>query len=56
MMRQAIAKYGQIDYAFAVPVVMDRIPVIDMPEEVWDRLMRINLKRCVSSAPRSRDT
>ena len=44
MMRQAIAKYGQIDYAFCGAGIMDRIPVIDMPEEVWDRLMRINLK------------
>ena len=23
---------------------MDRIAVVDMPEEMWDRLMRINLK------------
>jgi NAD(P)-dependent dehydrogenase (short-subunit alcohol dehydrogenase family) len=44
MMKQAIAKYGQIDYAFCGAGVMDRVPVIDMPEEVWDRLMRINLK------------
>jgi NAD(P)-dependent dehydrogenase (short-subunit alcohol dehydrogenase family) len=44
MMQQAIAKYGQVDYAFCGAGVMDRIPVVDMPEEVWDRLMRINLK------------
>ncbi len=44
MMRQGVAKYGQIDYAFCGAGVMDRIPVVDMPEEVWDRLMRINLK------------
>jgi NAD(P)-dependent dehydrogenase (short-subunit alcohol dehydrogenase family) len=44
MMQQAIAKYGQIDYAFCGAGVMDRIPVVDMPEEIWDRLMRINLK------------
>ena len=43
-MQQAIAKYGQVDYAFCGAGVMDRIPVVDMPEEVWDRLMRINLK------------
>ena len=55
MMRQAIAKYGQIDYAFCGAGIMDRIPVIDMPEEVWDRLMRINLKGvflCAQAAAR----
>src|SRR5688572_33234070 len=44
MMQQAIAKYGQVDYAFCGAGVMDRVPVVDMPEEMWDRLMRINLK------------
>ena len=44
MMNHAVAQYGRIDYAFCGAGVMDRIPVIDMPEEVWDRLMRINLK------------
>ncbi|HWP23230.1 MAG TPA: SDR family NAD(P)-dependent oxidoreductase [Candidatus Binatia bacterium] len=44
MMQQAIGKYGQIDYMFCGAGVMDRIPVVDMPEQVWDRLMRINLK------------
>jgi len=44
MMQQALSKYGQVDYAFCGAGIMDRIPVVDMPEEVWDRLMRINLK------------
>jgi len=44
MMQQATGKYGQIDYMFCGAGVMDRIPVVDMPEQVWDRLMRINLK------------
>ena len=44
MMSRAIAKYHQIDYAFCGAGVMDRVPVIEMPEHVWDRLMRINLK------------
>jgi NAD(P)-dependent dehydrogenase (short-subunit alcohol dehydrogenase family) len=44
MMGQAVARYGQVDYAFCGAGVMDRIPVIEMPEEIWDRLMRINLK------------
>jgi NAD(P)-dependent dehydrogenase (short-subunit alcohol dehydrogenase family) len=44
MMQQAIGQYGQIDYMFCGAGVMDRISVVDMPEQVWDRLMRINLK------------
>jgi NAD(P)-dependent dehydrogenase (short-subunit alcohol dehydrogenase family) len=44
MMEVAIAKCGQIDSMFCGAGVMDRVPVVDMPEEMWDRLMRINLK------------
>jgi NAD(P)-dependent dehydrogenase (short-subunit alcohol dehydrogenase family) len=44
MMEQAIAKYGQVDYMFCGAGVMDRVPIIEMPEAMWDRLMRINLK------------
>jgi NAD(P)-dependent dehydrogenase (short-subunit alcohol dehydrogenase family) len=44
MMEQAIAKYGQVDNMFCGAGVMDRVPIIEMPEEMWDRLMRINLK------------
>lgn len=44
MMQQAVAKYGQIDYVFCGAGVMDRVAIVDMPEEMWDRLMRINLK------------
>ena len=44
MMDQAIAKYGAVDYAFCGAGVMDRIAIVDMPEEEWDRVMRINLK------------
>lgn len=44
MISQAIAKYGQIDYAFCGAGVMDRVAVVDMPEQEWDRVMRINLK------------
>jgi NAD(P)-dependent dehydrogenase (short-subunit alcohol dehydrogenase family) len=44
MMDQSVAKYAQVDYVFCGAGVMDRVPVVDMPEEVWDRLMRINLK------------
>ncbi|HEY7556026.1 MAG TPA: SDR family NAD(P)-dependent oxidoreductase [Candidatus Binatia bacterium] len=44
MMEQAIAKYGQVDNMFCGAGVMDRVPIIEMSEEMWDRLMRINLK------------
>jgi NAD(P)-dependent dehydrogenase (short-subunit alcohol dehydrogenase family) len=44
MMKQAISKYGQVDYVFCGAGVMDRVPIVEMPEEMWDRLMRINLK------------
>src|SRR5918992_1559000 len=44
MMDQSIAKYGEVDYVFCGAGVMDRISVVDMPEEEWDRVMRINLK------------
>src|SRR5262245_21353114 len=44
MRKQAIAKYGQVDILFNGAGVMTRIPVVDMPEEEWDRVLRINLK------------
>lgn len=44
MIDQAVAAYGGVDYMFCGAGVMDRIAVIDMPEEEWDRVMRINLK------------
>lgn len=44
MMAQALAKYGQVDFLFNGAGVMTRIPVVDMPEEEWDRVLRINLK------------
>ncbi|HLN85814.1 MAG TPA: SDR family NAD(P)-dependent oxidoreductase [Candidatus Limnocylindrales bacterium] len=55
MMEKAVAQYGQVDYAFCGAGVMDRLPVIEMPEEMWDRLMRINLKGvflCAQAAAR----
>lgn len=55
MMEQAVAKYGQVDYAFCGAGVMDRVPILEMPEEMWDRLMRINLKGvflCAQAAAR----
>ena len=44
MMDHAVNKYAQVDYVFCGAGVMDRMAVVEMPEEIWDRLMRINLK------------
>jgi NAD(P)-dependent dehydrogenase (short-subunit alcohol dehydrogenase family) len=44
MVEQSLGKYGQIDYLLNGAGVMTRVPVIDMSEEEWDRVMRINLK------------
>ena len=55
MMERALTQYGQVDYIFCGAGVMDRVPVIEMPEEMWDRLMRINLKGvflCAQAAAR----
>lgn len=55
MMEQAVAQYGQVDYMFCGAGVMDRVPIIEMPEAMWDRLMRINLKGvflCAQAAAR----
>jgi NAD(P)-dependent dehydrogenase (short-subunit alcohol dehydrogenase family) len=55
MMHQATTKYGQVDYAFCGAGVMDRVAVVDMPEQEWDRVMRINLKGvflCAQAAAR----
>jgi NAD(P)-dependent dehydrogenase (short-subunit alcohol dehydrogenase family) len=44
MMEHAVIKYAQVDYVFCGAGVMDRMAIVEMPEEMWDRLMRINLK------------
>ncbi len=44
MMRRAIEKYGHVDVLFNGAGVMTRIPVVEMAEEEWDRILRINLK------------
>ena len=44
MMNQAVAKYGQVDIVFNGAGVMTRMPVVELPEEEWDRVLRINLK------------
>jgi NAD(P)-dependent dehydrogenase (short-subunit alcohol dehydrogenase family) len=55
MMEQSIARFGQVDYMFCGAGVMDRVPIIEMGEDTWDRLMRINLKGvflCAQAAAR----
>jgi 3-oxoacyl-[acyl-carrier protein] reductase len=44
MVQQALAKYERIDYFLNGAGVMSRVPIVDMPEEEWDRVLRINLK------------
>ena len=44
MVQQALARYERIDYFLNGAGVMSRVPIIDMPEEEWDRVLRINLK------------
>jgi NAD(P)-dependent dehydrogenase (short-subunit alcohol dehydrogenase family) len=44
MVQQTLGKYGQIDYLLNGAGVMTRIPVIELSEEEWDRVLRINLK------------
>jgi len=44
MVNQTLAKYGQIDYLLNGAGVLTRVPVLEMPEEEWDRVLRINLK------------
>jgi NAD(P)-dependent dehydrogenase (short-subunit alcohol dehydrogenase family) len=44
MVEETLWKYGQIDYLLNGAGVMTRVPVVDLPEEEWDRVLRINLK------------
>lgn len=44
MVQQTLEKYRQIDYLLNGAGVMSRVPVVDMAEEEWDRVIRINLK------------
>ena len=44
MMNQTLSKYGQIDYLLNGAGVLTRVPVVEMAEEEWDRVLRINLK------------
>ena len=44
MVEGALARCSQIDFLINGAGVMSRMPVENMPEEEWDRIMRINLK------------
>jgi NAD(P)-dependent dehydrogenase (short-subunit alcohol dehydrogenase family) len=44
MMQQVLTQCGQVDILFNGAGVMTRIPVVELPEEEWDRVLRINLK------------
>jgi 3-oxoacyl-[acyl-carrier protein] reductase len=44
MVDQTVKKYGQIDYLLNGAGVLTRVPVLEMAEEEWDRVIRINLK------------
>jgi NAD(P)-dependent dehydrogenase (short-subunit alcohol dehydrogenase family) len=44
MVEKALERYSRIDILINGAGVMSRVPVRDMAEEDWDRIMRINLK------------
>ena len=44
MVHQTLNHYGRIDHLLNGAGVMTRIPVVELPEEEWDRVLRINLK------------
>ncbi len=44
MVQKSLERYPQIDFLINGAGVMSRFPVEEMPEEEWDRVLRINLK------------
>lgn len=44
MVEKSLQSYTQIDFLLNGAGVMSRVPVQEMPEEEWDRVLRINLK------------
>ena len=44
MVKDTLEKYGQIDFLLNGAGVLTRTSVAEMPEEDWDRVLRINLK------------
>jgi len=44
MVQRSLESYGRIDFLINGAGVISRVAVQDMPEEEWDRVLRINLK------------
>jgi NAD(P)-dependent dehydrogenase (short-subunit alcohol dehydrogenase family) len=44
MVKGTLDRYGRIDVLLNGAGILTRVPVVDMPEEDWDRVLRINLK------------
>jgi 3-oxoacyl-[acyl-carrier protein] reductase len=44
MVKATLDKYGRIDFLLNGAGVLTRVSVVEMPEEDWDRVLRINLK------------
>lgn len=44
MVRKSLENYRQIDFLINGAGVISRFPVVEMAEEEWDRILRINLK------------
>ena len=44
MVRMSLEKFSQIDFLINGAGVISRVSVEEMPEEEWDRVLRINLK------------
>lgn len=40
----AVSAHGRLDAAFNVAGIGDLAPIVDMPEELWDRVMGVTLK------------
>jgi len=44
MFDTTLSKYGRIDYLLNGAGILTRVPVVDMAEAEWDRILRVNLK------------
>ena len=40
----AVAQHDRVDAAFNVAGIGDLAPIVEMPEELWDRVMNVTLK------------
>src|SRR5207244_10049743 len=47
MVKATLDKYGRIDFLLNGAGVLTRVSVVEMPEEDWDRVLRINMKGTV---------